>query len=308
MRKPGSMRGLEDLGRVRLSRNFYLRDFLYSETADFYAIPNIPDNPELAISTGRRLCEELLEPLQATFGRLGIRSGYRSSQVTAHGNSLGLGARVEANAAYHIWDIRDRDGLTGAAACVVIPWFADRYEEGRDWRSLAWWIHDNLGYAHLQFFPKLCAFNIQSHDKKLRRIDSFIEPKGCLTKPGMENHGECHSAWYDGFPEPRDCKSRRGGPSEPGPKTEQECLCGSRDLSVRMEEQETSFGQCVSNTKRGGVRNHFGDECVRRWCPDFHGGRCAMVCLRSSGAVRSMSHHRAPSSVTGWLRAQPMWE
>ncbi len=73
MRKPGSMRGLEDLGRVRLSRNFYLRDFLYSEIADFYAIPNIPDNPELAISTGRRLCEELLEPLQATFGRLGIR-------------------------------------------------------------------------------------------------------------------------------------------------------------------------------------------------------------------------------------------
>lgn len=196
------MRGLEDLGRVRLSQNFYFRDFLYSEIADFYGIPNIPDNPELAISTGRRLCEELLEPLQATFGRLGIRSGYRSERVTAHENRLGFGARVEANAAYHIWDIPDETGSTGAAACIVIPWFADRYVEGWDWRSLAWWIHDHLDYAHLQLFPKLCAFNIQSHEKRRRRIDSFIEPRGCLTKPGMENHTGRHSNWYEAFPAP----------------------------------------------------------------------------------------------------------
>ena len=30
MRKPGSVKGLEELGRVRLSKNFFLRDFLYS--------------------------------------------------------------------------------------------------------------------------------------------------------------------------------------------------------------------------------------------------------------------------------------
>ena len=29
MRKPGSMKGLEELGRVRLSPSFFLRDFLY---------------------------------------------------------------------------------------------------------------------------------------------------------------------------------------------------------------------------------------------------------------------------------------
>ena len=199
IRKPGSMRGLEDLGRVRLSQNFYLRDFLYSEIANFYGIPNIPDNPELAISTGRRLCEVLLEPLQAAFGRLGIRSGYRSTRVTTHGNSLGHGARVETNAAYHIWDLPDGQGLTGAAACIVIPSFADRYMEGRDWRALAWWIHDHLDYAHLQFFPKLCAFNIQTHEKSTRRVDSFIEPRGCLTRPGMANHSGSHSNWYEGL-------------------------------------------------------------------------------------------------------------
>ena len=200
VRKPSSMRGLENLGRVRLSPSFYLRDFLYSEIANFYGIPNIPENPELVISTGRKLCEELLEPLQATFGRVGIRSGYRAAGVTAFGNDRGHGARVEANAAYHIWDLPDGQGLTGAAACVVIPWFADRYENGSEWRSLAWWIHDHLNYAHLQFFPKLCAFNIQWHERRIRRIDSFIEPKGCLTKPGMANHIGCHSNWYEEFP------------------------------------------------------------------------------------------------------------
>jgi hypothetical protein len=30
MRKPGSMKALEDFGRVRLSPNFFMRDFLYS--------------------------------------------------------------------------------------------------------------------------------------------------------------------------------------------------------------------------------------------------------------------------------------
>jgi len=78
MRKPQSVKSLEDLGRVRLSPNFYMRDFLYSEVANFYGIPNIPDNPDLAIEAGRQLCEQLLEPLNATFGRVCIRSAYRS--------------------------------------------------------------------------------------------------------------------------------------------------------------------------------------------------------------------------------------
>ncbi len=199
MRKPGSMRGLEELGRVRLSANFFLRDFLYSEIANFHGVPNIPSDPDLAVAAGRRLCELLLEPLQATFGRIALRSGYRSAEVNAFGNAHGgQCARNEANAAYHIWDARDAEGRMGAAACIVIPWFADR--TSADWRALAWWIHDHLPYAHLQFFPKLAAFNIQWHERPLRRIDSFIAPRGCLTKPGMANHAGSHAEWYEGFP------------------------------------------------------------------------------------------------------------
>jgi hypothetical protein len=200
MRKPQSMRALEDLGRVRLSANFFMRDFLHSEIADFYGIPNIPADPEAAIFAGRRLCEELLEPLEATFGRLALRSGYRAREVTDFGNKRGECGSVEVNAAYHIWDLPDKDGNRGAAACLVIPWFADRYEKGGDWRGLAWWIHDHLPYAHLEFYPKLSAFNIQWHEVPVRRIDSHIDPKGCLTKSGMPDHDGSHANWYEGFP------------------------------------------------------------------------------------------------------------
>ncbi|WP_020168643.1 MULTISPECIES: hypothetical protein [Methylotenera] len=78
MRKPQSVDALEKLGMVRLSNSFYMRDFLYSETANFHAKSNIPDNPDLAIEVGRKLCEKLLEPLNATFGRIAIRSAFRS--------------------------------------------------------------------------------------------------------------------------------------------------------------------------------------------------------------------------------------
>jgi hypothetical protein len=201
MRKPGSVKALEDLGRVRLSSSFFMRDFLHSEIADFHGIANIPDDPDLAVTVGRRLCEELLEPLQATFGRLAIRSAYRSPAVNEFGNRNGLSCAVnEANYAGHIWDRRDKAGCMGATACIVVPWFADRYERSQDWRALAWWIHDHLPYSSLVFFPKLAAFNLTWHERPERRIDSYIAPTGCLTKPGMANYDGRHAEWYEAFP------------------------------------------------------------------------------------------------------------
>ena len=126
---------------------------------------------------------------EATFGRLAIRSGYRAPAVNAFGNAHRLScASNERNCARHIWDRRDARGCMGAVTTVVIPWFADRYAEGADWRAMAWWIHDHIPYSELQFFPKLAAFNIGWHERPKRRIDSFIPPRGCLTRPGMENH------------------------------------------------------------------------------------------------------------------------
>ncbi len=160
VREPKSVNRLEELGRVRLSHSFFMRDFLYSEIANFHGMPNIPEHPDLAIEVGKHLCEELLEPLNATFGRLAIRSAYRSPTVNKFGNENKLNcASNKNNYASHIWDYPDDNGK-GPTACVVVPWFADRYEKGADWRAHAYWIHNHLPYSDLYFFPKLCAFNI----------------------------------------------------------------------------------------------------------------------------------------------------
>jgi hypothetical protein len=192
---------LEKIGRLRLSKTFFLRDFLHSEIAAFYGLANAPDDVDLAVAAGTRLCEEILEPLQDRFGRLHVRSGFRSCEVNAMGNEKGHNcATNEKNYAGHIWDRRDVDGCMGATACVVVPWFADRYEKGEDWRSLAWWIHDHLPYSQLCFFPIYAAFNISWHEQPGRLIRSFVKPKGTLTKPGMENHEGSHAKWYAEFP------------------------------------------------------------------------------------------------------------
>ena len=182
MRRPRSMWSLETLGRVRLSRHFWMREFLYSEIGNIHRVPNIPDAPDLAIARGRALCETLLDPLEETFGRVFVRSGFRSAELNAYGNSNRLNcARNDYPLECHIWDVPD---VPVAGASVVIPWFADRYADGRDWRDLAWWLHDHLDYSELWFFPKLCAFNIAWRPVPQRRIDSYIAPRGTLLKAG----------------------------------------------------------------------------------------------------------------------------
>jgi hypothetical protein len=199
MRTPQSVNSLEELGRVRLSANFFMRDFLYSEIGNFYGRPNVPQDPDLTISVGKKLCEELLEPLQATFGRVAIRSAYRSEDINALGNEKGHNCGSnESNYAAHIWDRRDSEDMSGAMACIVLPWFTDQYEKGADWRSIAYWIHDHLPYSQLQFFPKLCAFNIGWHEKPKRTVYSFIDPKGLLFRGAPEEAG--YKSRYEGFP------------------------------------------------------------------------------------------------------------
>ena len=199
MPKPKSVASLEQLGRVRLSKNFFMREFLYSEVANFYGIPNMPDDPATAIEAGKHLCEELLEPVVATFGWISVRSGYRSKEVNRICNERGHNCGKDSSAA-HTWDVRSSEGKIGAMVSIVVNWYLPRYEETSDFRPLAWWIHDNLPYSSMCFFSKLCAFNIGWYEESTRVIYSYIEPKGYLTKRGMDNHEGDHSEWYQGFP------------------------------------------------------------------------------------------------------------
>lgn len=206
MKKPISVNGLTEFGRVRLSRTFFMRDFLFSEIASVHGFNNVPDEPDLAIAAGTRLCEDLLEPLQEKFGRIAVRSAYRSMEVNGFGAEMQKAGKSgytcasnESNFAGHIWDKRDSDGFMGATACVVVPSFWDRFQNEGDWQKLAWWIHDHLPHAGLYFFPRYWAFNISWHENAISSIGSYAAPLGTLTKPGMANHGGSHAAEWAGI-------------------------------------------------------------------------------------------------------------
>ena len=203
------MSQLEDFGRIRLSRHFFMRDMLYSEVASIHGLRNVPDDPALAVEVGAKLCTNLLEPLHTAFGHVSIRSAFRSARVNSCGEKYGNVARTKWNHARHVWDRLDEEdekGKKGATASVVIPWFVDYLEERPDmsWKAMAWWIHDHLDYSEVTFFHNrrfnYAAFNIRWHQTELRRsIRSAVH--GVLTSPRKPGHASRdHAAEYPGFP------------------------------------------------------------------------------------------------------------
>lgn len=74
-------REYEALARTRLSKNFILRDFLFSTEAAAQGLSNFPEHPELVIAAGGTLCQQVLEPVLAQFGRFAIVFGYQCRQA-----------------------------------------------------------------------------------------------------------------------------------------------------------------------------------------------------------------------------------
>ena len=192
---------LEEFGRIRLSRHFFMRDFLHSEIGGFFGLRNLPIDEALAVANARILCETILEPLWATFGQVHVRSGYRAPALNAFGNARGLKCSSnEKTYADHIFDVPDADGHLGATACIVLPWFLDRARQPADWVKLAWYLHDHLpSYHRMVFFQRQTAFNIGWHEKPRREVFSYVPPKGWLIRSGtLEGWGN-HRALYEDF-------------------------------------------------------------------------------------------------------------
>ena len=187
------MEALENFGRERLSEHFFMRDFMYSEISAIHGIPNIPDNPVLAIEAGKGLCEKLLEPLWGIFGHVVIRSAFRSFIVNGYGSDHSMNCSMnKRNFAKHIWDYPDK-GNIGATACIVIPWFSysERFLKDGDWRPLACFIHDKLPYSEMRFYSKNAAFNLTWRKKEPKRKIHGL--------PAIK--GKDHREFYPWFPD-----------------------------------------------------------------------------------------------------------
>jgi hypothetical protein len=200
-----SVAELSALGRVRLSHHFFMREMLYSEVANVHGVPNIPDDPMLAVEAGRHLCERILEPLRAAFGHVSIRSAYRSGRCNGRCHELYKAGDRDCwcldndyNAARHIWDRRDGDGYLGATATIVLPLYLDYYDRTGDWRSLAWWLFDHVEFAELMMFGDLCAFNIRWYEGPNDKSVSFADHDHVeiLTWAAGDNAAGSHAALY----------------------------------------------------------------------------------------------------------------
>lgn len=204
-----SVAALTELGRQRLSPNFFMREMLCSEVSNIHGVPNVPENPDLALKIGRRLALEILEPLRNAFGHVSIRSAYRSPTLNAFcnarfkaGDAACWCTENEVNAARHIWDRPDKDGHFGATITVVIPGYLDHYERTGDIRPLAWWIRDNVpAYAEIFFFKELAAFNIRWYDGPAEQAIRYLDPptEQLLTKRGEPDFDGDHRDQYAGI-------------------------------------------------------------------------------------------------------------
>lgn len=177
---PKSYAGLDKLGRIPLSKNFHMREFLYSEVAIFNGLINVPEDIETAVRAGSQLCELLLEPLQDAFGRIHIRSGYRSRSVNAAGVRQNCAAD---NDGAHTWDYSSKNNGLGAMACISIPIVSEKILSGDvGYPAIAWWIVDHLPqWSVIEFFStpsdisfanEVC-FNLGWHEHPIRSISSW---------------------------------------------------------------------------------------------------------------------------------------
>jgi hypothetical protein len=145
LKAPMSVRAAEEFSRVRLSQSFFMRDFLFSEIAAIERMSNLPDDPKLAIQAGRGLCENLLEPLQATFGRLAIRSAYRSPEVNE------FGCRHRLSCASNKRTVPVASGIDAARMAALARW---RRSSCPGWST--GWLREQRGRQWLGGFTTTC--------------------------------------------------------------------------------------------------------------------------------------------------------
>ena len=122
-RKPGvyemSAKALDEISRVRLSPNFLFRDFLYSAWSSASGHSNQPNDCDAVIRAGRALCERVLEPVLAKFGRFAITYGYQGPGIA--GAAAGLNRHLSSDGVLHQWDRITRFGNAVYARVDILP-------------------------------------------------------------------------------------------------------------------------------------------------------------------------------------------
>lgn len=158
----------EKFSRTRLSKNFIMRDFLYCTYNDVHGICNFPEHPVSVIRAGKAMCETVLEPILAKFGRFAITYGFhnRSGMEAAYPN---LKKSSKTSSCPHQWD-RGTFGGKVYARVDILPFCVEDGLVSKE--EFGMWCMDNLDIDLLMCWEKSSVFCITICPKP-RRV--FLE-------------------------------------------------------------------------------------------------------------------------------------
>ena len=160
------MAALDALVKVRLSNNFILRDFLYSTECAALGLSNYPENPETVIRAGRELCERLLEPILAYFGRFAITFGYQCRQGVEAKWSEKMRQEKRRSSSPHQWD-RGTFGNEVYARVDILPFCV---EDGLVSKmEFGHWLMHHLDVDLLMMWKKanICCISISPKPRRV---------------------------------------------------------------------------------------------------------------------------------------------
>lgn len=171
--------------RQRVSKNFILRDFLYSSTSDYFGVSNKPsDHPEQVFKSAVSLANQILEPVLEKFGRFFITFGYSSRRVM----DVMYPTNNPKSSNPHHWDRGTYGDKVFARIDIVPLCVLDGEVSPEDFLN---WVMDNTDVDLLMFWRKSSTFCIDISPKPRRvAIEWVSQGKG-------ENGGNkiTHRGW-----------------------------------------------------------------------------------------------------------------
>lgn len=219
---PGTAEGrrmyrfLERLGRIRLSKNFILRQFLYSTEAAIQGNANLPsDNVRQVIRSGKAICQNVLEPVMEEFGMVAVTFGYQTRRVIEGGTHSASMKSKPNSSCPHQWDRGtfgdDIYARVDFSILAVEDGLVDRYDAAR-------WMMHNLDLDLVMQWTKANIYCVTIGPKPRR-----VWQEWCGYGDGDTLKGNCRTFmgeqyWRNVWPHLPESERPKFGPSCTGGK------------------------------------------------------------------------------------------
>lgn len=187
----------ETLSRKRVSKNFILRDFLFSVEAATRGHSNFPsDNEAQVVNSAKKLCEQVLEPILEHFGRFAITFGYQARETMDHGSSAAHPELKDISSSPHQWD-RGTFGKDIYARVDILPYCVEDKEVTKE--EFGRWVMYNLDIDLLMMWKASNVFCITISPKPRRLWQEWV-PTGEGDKGGNKIVWMGREFWNEQYP------------------------------------------------------------------------------------------------------------